>query len=457
LDTDYTEFPAKGKTYNGGTLEYKLTLSNTGNVNLEEIEVVDIFPHVGDSGVILVDNPRGSQFEVYLTDTPQISVSSTDPLLPKPTVVIEYSNSFDPVRFGATNNIIGSVNDWTTVMPYPSNLVKSIKISIKDTSLKPGQSIIVKIQAQVPVGLSNQVPPLVAWNSFALKGSYKNQNGVLTSFLPVEPEKVGITVEQPIYKGKIGDFTWHDKFYTGIYNSSVDVGLNNIIVYLYDVDPIINPTAMPISTAVTNNNSLGHPGYYLFSNLPTDKTYFLKFIPPLGFEYTIQNLGPNGSKPDPNNGVVKNVVLTKDNPEVLDIDAGFIDNLCETNHINQCLYLSKNKNKIESINTTKSFLYATITNYYIDKNNTIYKEYFGNIVPGNNLYINSNIEYDIYYNNNDYQSYNITYDTVLFIPQYIQDDLIVVKSNASNIKFFICGCRVAFFIDFDLNVCINFK
>ncbi|MGL4911005.1 MAG: hypothetical protein ACRC3Y_01105, partial [Romboutsia sp.] len=46
LDTDYTEFPAKGKTYNGGTLEYKLTLSNTGNVNLEEIEVVDIFPHV---------------------------------------------------------------------------------------------------------------------------------------------------------------------------------------------------------------------------------------------------------------------------------------------------------------------------------------------------------------------------------------------------------------------------
>ncbi|TQO59770.1 DUF11 domain-containing protein [Paraclostridium bifermentans] len=37
LDSDYTEFPQKGKTFNGGTLEYKLTLSNTGNLNLQEL------------------------------------------------------------------------------------------------------------------------------------------------------------------------------------------------------------------------------------------------------------------------------------------------------------------------------------------------------------------------------------------------------------------------------------
>ncbi|MGL4913862.1 MAG: hypothetical protein ACRC3Y_15680, partial [Romboutsia sp.] len=91
LDSNYTEFPAKGKTYDGGILEYKLTLSNTGNLNLEELEVVDIFPHIGDTGVILTDNPRGSQFDVYLTSTPQITVTSTDPSMPIPTVIIQYS------------------------------------------------------------------------------------------------------------------------------------------------------------------------------------------------------------------------------------------------------------------------------------------------------------------------------------------------------------------------------
>ncbi|MGL5507691.1 MAG: SdrD B-like domain-containing protein, partial [Paraclostridium sp.] len=457
LDTNYTEFPAKGKTYDGGTLEYKLTLSNTGNLNLEELEVVDIFPHIGDTGVILTDNPRGSQFDVYLTNTPQITVMSTDPSMPVPTVTIQYSNSYDPVRFGPTNNIIGLVNDWTTVMPYPTNQVKSIKLNIKDTSLKPGQSIVVTIQAQVPVGLSAITPPLVAWNSFALKGAYKNQHGVLTNFLPVEPEKVGITVEPPIYKGKIGDFTWHDNYEVGVYNPSIDTAINNVTVYLYNEDPTINPLAVPIATAITNNNSLGQPGYYLFSNLPTDTTYYLKFIPPLGFEYTVQDLGPNGSRPDPNNGVVKNIVLTNDNPIVLDVDAGFIDKICETNHIEQCLYLEDNSKKIEYIDISKSFLYISIDNAYLDKSTIVYKEYFGNIVPGHNLYVSSNIEYHLHYNNNEFQLYNKLYESILFVPEYVQDNLVSVISSTSNVGYFICGCRKAFFIDFDLTVCINFK
>ncbi len=83
LDPDYTEFPQKGKTFNGGTLEYKLTLSNTGNLNLQELEVVDIFPHIGDTGVILIDDPRGSEFKVFLTNTPDITITSTEPLRAK--------------------------------------------------------------------------------------------------------------------------------------------------------------------------------------------------------------------------------------------------------------------------------------------------------------------------------------------------------------------------------------
>lgn len=457
LDTDYTEFPAKGKTYDGGILEYKLTLENTGNLNLQELEVVDIFPHVGDTGVILIDDPRGSQFEVYLTSIPDITITSTDPLLPTPTATIQYSKSYDPIRFGPTNNIIGTVDDWTSVAPYPINQVKSIKINITGSPLKPGQSIIIKIKAQVPVGLPVTNPPLVAWNSFALKGSYINQFGVLTDFLPVEPEKVGITIEKPIYNGRIGSFTWHDVYGYGVYDPLIDTGLNNVTIYLYDVDPTTNPQATPIATSISNNNLSGKPGYYLFYNLPTNKTYYLKFIPPIEFDYTVQNLGPNGSRPDPNTGVVKNIVLTDANPTALDINAGFIDSICESTNISQCVYLTSKLDKIQYINTNKSFLYVRITNYRLDTSTIVYKEYFGTLVPGYNLYVTSYVNYHIHYNINRVERYEVPYETKLFIPQYVADDLVSAISSTNNVQYFICGCKKIFFIVFDLDICLEFE
>ncbi|GAA0702088.1 hypothetical protein GCM10008904_08440 [Paraclostridium ghonii] len=458
LDNDYTEFPAKGKTYSGGPLEYKLTLDNTGNLSLQELEVVDIFPHIGDTGVILTDDPRGSEFDVFLTNVPDITVTSTDPTMPTPTVQIQYSKSYDPVRFGPTNNIIGSVDDWSSTAPYPITQVKSIKLTISGSPLKPGQSIIVKIQAQVPVGVPALLPPLVAWNSFALKGSYINQFGVLTSFLPVEPEKVGITIEDPVYPGQIGSFTWHDVYENGVFSPSTDTGLNNVTVYLYDVDPTINPQAIPIATAITNNNTLGEPGYYLFSNLPLNKTYYVKFIPPLGFEYTIQNLGPNGSRPDPNNGVVKNITLTDENPSVLDVNAGFIDDIHQSTPISQCLYMLICHDRIEFIDTTNSFLYLTIGGYYIDKSRVVYENYFGSVVPGYYIYINVSVEYHIHYNDEDlFIQYNIPYEVKLFIPQYVADDTLSIEGSINNVQYYICNCGKAFLVMFNLNIDINFE
>lgn len=457
LDSDYTEFPQKGKTFNGGTLEYKLTLSNTGNLNLQELEVVDIFPHIGDTGVILIDDPRGSEFKVFLTNTPDITVTSTDPLMPKPTVQIQYSQSYDPVRFGATNNTIGTVNDWTSIAPYPIDQVKSIKLIISGSPLKPGQSIILTIKAQVPVGIPTTVPPLVAWNSFALRGSYINQFGALTNFLPVEPEKVGITVENPVFPGKIGTFTWHDVLENGVFHPGIDNGVNNATVYLYDVDPTLNPQAIPIATSITNNDSSGKPGFYLFSNLPVNKTYFVKFIPPLGFEYTIQNLSPDGSKPDPNTGIVKHITLTDSNPSVLDVDAGFIDMICSFTNIKQCLYMICSNDEIEYVDTDQSFLYVSIKDYYLDKSKIVYGEFLGQTVPGYYLYVTSSVEFHIHYNEDEFMQYNIPYEIKIFIPEYVSNNTLSLSSCASNIQFYICKSKKTLLVNFELGIRINFE
>ncbi|EQK40519.1 conserved repeat domain protein [[Clostridium] bifermentans ATCC 638] len=457
LDSDYTEFPQKGKTFNGGTLEYKLTLSNTGNLNLQELEVVDIFPHVGDTGVILINDPRKSDFKVFLTDMPDITVTSTDPLMPTPTVQIQYSESYNPVRFGANNNTIGTVNDWTSIAPYPIDQVKSIKLIISGSPLKPGQSVILSIKAQVPVGIPTTDPPLVAWNSFALRGSYINQFGALTNFLPVEPEKVGITVENPVFPGKIGTFTWHDVLENGIFHPLVDNGINNATVYLYDVDPTLNPQALPIATSISNNDTLGKPGYYLFSNLPLNKTYYVKFIPPLGFEYTIQNLNPDGSKPDPSTGVVKNITLTDDNPFVLDVNAGFIDIICSVTNIKQCLYIICSDDEIEYVDTDQTFLYVSIKDYYIDKSKVVYDEYLGQIVSGYYLYATVVVEFHIHYNEDDFIQYNISYEIKIFIPEYISNDTLSLNSFTDNINFYICNSKETLLVNFDLYTCINFE
>ncbi|MCR1876907.1 hypothetical protein NSA45_13620 [Paraclostridium bifermentans] len=377
--------------------------------------------------------------------------------MPTPTVQIQYSESYDPVRFGANNNTIGTVNDWTSIAPYPIDHVKSIKLIISGSPLKPGQSIILSIKAQVPVGIPTTVPPLVAWNSFALRGSYINQFGALTNFLPVEPEKVGITVENPVFPGKIGTFTWHDVYEDGIFHPGIDNGINSATVYLYDVDPTLNPQAIPIAISISNNDTLGKPGYYLFSNLPVNKTYYVKFIPPVGYEYTIQNLNPDGSKPDPNNGIVKNITLTDANPSVLDVNAGFIDVIYAITNIKQCLYMICSDEVIEYVDTDQTFLYVSIKDYYIDKSRVVYEEFLGQIVPGYYLYVTSVVEFHIHYNEDDFIQYDIPYEIKIFIPEYISDNTFSMDSCTDNIQFYPCNSNHTFLVTFDLCIRINFE
>ncbi|MEG2688680.1 MAG: hypothetical protein RSA24_05880, partial [Clostridia bacterium] len=100
LDSSYSD---TGFTTAGGDIAYNLAVANNQNLTLKDIQIVDILPYVGDTGVILNTIPRGSQFDVYPTTAITADVFNLigNPVTP-PIIQIYYSTSNDPVRFDET-------------------------------------------------------------------------------------------------------------------------------------------------------------------------------------------------------------------------------------------------------------------------------------------------------------------------------------------------------------------
>jgi len=83
----------------------------------------------------------------------------------------------------------------------------------------------------------------------------------------------------PIY-GSFGDYVWEDLNKNGIQNSN-ETGLSTVTVYLYYFYKTNNVTIIQKTTTNTF-------GYYTFTNLGPG-IYYLKFIKPVGYRFTLQD------------------------------------------------------------------------------------------------------------------------------------------------------------------------
>lgn len=189
LNSDFIEHPLIAESYSGGKLTYQMTFKVLGNIDFSEIEAIDILPHVGDTGVILNEMPRYSEFDVYFKKNPVIQYNSIFEGDEIPTVKILYSQSYDPVRFDESGTgTIGTVDDWSETIPNVRTSIKAIKI-LSNGTFRPGMSFTILFYGVTPLNseLNN-----VAWNSFAVR--VKTSDG---SYLPTaEPEKAGITIRE---------------------------------------------------------------------------------------------------------------------------------------------------------------------------------------------------------------------------------------------------------------------
>ncbi|HIU76295.1 MAG TPA: hypothetical protein IAC62_10460 [Candidatus Pelethocola excrementipullorum] len=318
------EYDSSGKTTAGGVLTYRLLVTNNQLIDLKSLELVDIFPYIGDTGVILTSSSRGSDFFVYPTTaiTAEIVNVLGNPVVLPQDVQIWYSLSNDPLRFDELGNSIGA-GDWSLIPPADITTIRSVKITTgPDVILHPYDRLIVSIQAKTPVGAAVGD---MAYNSFAVRGN-KIIHGVEEPMLPTEPNKVGVQIVS-VAGGSIGQFVWEDLNGNGIYDSG-EPGINGIVVELYNEEMEL------IDTTVTANNQAMEPGYYLFNNLPPG-SYFVKFTSNGRCDLTIQRLGvKNGSVPDPSTGFTPVISLAV-NQNRTDINAGYI--CCKESPYNQAV------------------------------------------------------------------------------------------------------------------------
>lgn len=336
-DTEYRQCQEVGLATQGGHITYQLIIENTGDITLDSFELIDILPHIDDTGVILNHMPRSSQFPVYITGavTATLTPSIQDDL--QPVLHLEYSKSYNPVRFDQFGTgTIGTVSDWNSIPPAHYTDIKAVKLTSVNTKLKPGQSLTVELTCVVPVGCE---AGLTAWNSYAFRGSYYNEAGRLEQLLPVEPEKTGIKVQQPADKVAIGNYVWIDSNKNGIQDVG-EMGLNDVIVNLYD-----GAGTQLLETTRTAFDIHGNAGYYLFSNLKTG-SYSVEVVLPPGYSFTKSKQGKDSNKAshiNPKTGRSSQICILRTNTIYLAVNAGLIS---ETDPIHAAV------DKVQAVNTS---------------------------------------------------------------------------------------------------------
>ncbi len=312
LDSEYMEEPAVGSTTDGGSLEYLITVKNIGNANLNQVEIVDILPYIGDTGVIETTTPRSSEYPIYaLSEVVALIMPSEQTV----EFDILYSGSTDPVRFGGSFDMIGAVDDWQSEPPEDLSLLRAFKVRSKGAILYPGQTLKVAVTASIPPGVT---PLSVAWNSFATDVTYTDLSGEEKHLLAVEPEKVGVQmVQAEPNMGRIAGYSWVDENGDG-YHTEDEAFVNDVLAVLYDSE------GNRLRYTSTRTDAQGRDGQYVFDNLQAGGYYVKFFIDDKHLKFTTQRLGEeNGSKVGRSNGVTPLLDLTTQN-RMEDINVGIM-------------------------------------------------------------------------------------------------------------------------------------
>lgn len=283
LDSEFLSWPALATSIPGGTIYYELYIENDGNRNIDSIELVDIIPHINDVGVILIDEQRHSEFPIYQATQvkPELFNADGTTALSPPELIIEYSRSYDPVRFGQSGGSIGTVDDWTATEPDPITDIGAYKVTTSTVPITPGQYLRIQVVCLIPVDVQMDQK---AWNSYAILANYTDVNGNATSLLPTEPAMAGVVVSDPINSSIITGRTWLDRNHDGYYQED-EPGINDVGVILYKVN---GDYAEAIDSTITISNSYGEKGYFRFY-LSEPGYYMLRFAPNLKkYSYTVQ-------------------------------------------------------------------------------------------------------------------------------------------------------------------------
>ncbi|WP_269937143.1 SdrD B-like domain-containing protein [Arthrobacter sp. HY1533] len=264
----FYRYPCVVETKPGGTAEWKLSVANTGNVDAQHLEILDIFPFPGDTGVTSTQNgkSRESQWTPILLDVKLpvvpaetkmvLSYLTGDPATCKP----NGKNKQDPWAGCDTNWVIDrpanpkEIRGIKLVMDFPQGLEPNGEVSLTFTT---------QSATEMPEGVQALAP---AWNSFGYharaivngKADYRSQ----------EPIKTGITFRPvPAEKVSVGDHVWIDEDKDGRQDED-EPGIKDVVLTIAGPDgkPVTDVFGNPVLPTMTDGD-----GQYTFDNLPVLK------------------------------------------------------------------------------------------------------------------------------------------------------------------------------------------
>jgi hypothetical protein len=274
LDPDWHKYPNWGKTSRAGTLRYRLTVKNTGNVSMTNVVVVDILPFVTDTGVIDLSQ-RDSAWQPLLIGAVNAGQG----------IKVYYSAEENPCRTEVLPTNPPNCKDpqWTQILPQDYATVRSLRFDFGDKVVEPGDELKLEWPMSAPV---NAPLGTIAWNSFGYVATQVDNGDQL---LPSEPIKVGIEVND-FEPATYGDYVWLDENKDGLQDES-EIGLNGVRVELYQPGDDGKPNTkddVRIYFTRTADGPDGKPGFYIFSSLKQG-LYFAKFVLPVGYKVSPQD------------------------------------------------------------------------------------------------------------------------------------------------------------------------
>ena len=184
----YTRYPCTAIVDPGGTIKYLISLINTGNNKLTKAVAVDGLPVQGDTGVLLSQDQRGTQWNNRPTMLSPVVVEEG-----YPGVDTQYTDIPFPSANFCTQNLQPAPNDncpnsafdalftpgvtgFRTTMDFPGN-----------QALPGGAGVTLTWTMQAPLTLDTPNADPIAWNSFAQKPTFD----VGGEEAATEPPKVG--------------------------------------------------------------------------------------------------------------------------------------------------------------------------------------------------------------------------------------------------------------------------
>ncbi|MFJ9516931.1 DUF5979 domain-containing protein [Kitasatospora sp. NPDC101801] len=181
--TVFTRYPCTALTRPGQNFSFLIRIENVGTEPAKSLQLLDVFPAPKDTGVLLGDEPRGTQWDSIPTLSGPVGYTGGG------TANITYTTTGNPCgRKVATPNRACAAASWGSGRDRATAFEGDVTFP---GGMAPGAAVFFTLPFQAPADLTVPGYASVAWNSFAHTETVTV--GGTTTVLPVtEPPKAGI-------------------------------------------------------------------------------------------------------------------------------------------------------------------------------------------------------------------------------------------------------------------------